>query len=250
MAIGDPDFALEKLREFLKMLDEDAQALESGESPPSSAQRILLQPLIEKIAREVDPGSAGSLGETWNTRALRWELNGAINTTIRLVGILKNRDIEERIFGPIGPTLAASGFHPWVWDAVANLWGDGHYEPAVHEAAKAVELHTQLKVGRRDLSGKKLYSTAFAKDGPIPGGARLRFRHIDGSERPDAWTSAHEGAQHLGMGCAQGIRNPQAHPSENISEQEALEQLAALSVLARWVDECEAVGVDDDAAGE
>ena len=33
-----------------------------------------------------------------------------------------------------------------------------------------------------------------------------RFRHIDGSERPDAWTSAHEGAQHLGMGCAQGIR--------------------------------------------
>ena len=44
--------------------------------------------------------------------------------------------------------------------------------------------------------------------------------------------------------------HPQAHPSDGISEQEALEQLAALSVLARWVDECEAVGVDDDAAGE
>jgi hypothetical protein len=52
------------------------------------------------------------------------------------------------------------------------------------------------------------------------------------------------------MGCAQGIRNPQAHPSEDITEQEALEQLAALSVLARWVDQCKAVGVDDDAAGE
>ncbi len=44
---------------------------------------------------------------------------------------------------------------------------------------------------------------------------------------------------YLGMGCAQGIRKPQAHPSDDISEQEALEQLAALSVLARWVDACE-----------
>ena len=39
--------------------------------------------------------------------------------------------------------------------------------------------------------------------------------------------------------CAQGIRNPQAHPADDITEQEALEQPAALSVLARWVDACE-----------
>ena len=70
---------------------------------------------------------------------------------------------------------------------------------------------------------------------------RLRFLRIDRNERPDDWTSAHEGAMHLGMGCAQGIRNPQAHPSDDITEQEALEQLAALSVLARWVDACEPV---------
>ncbi len=46
---------------------------------------------------------------------------------------------------------------------------------------------------------------------------------------------------HVGMGCAQGIRNPQAHPSPDITEEEALEQLAALSVLARWVDACDVV---------
>ena len=57
-------------------------------------------------------------------------------------------------------------------------------------------------------------------------------------------------ARNLGMGCAQGIRNPQAHPSPDITEQEALEQVAALSVLARWVDECDVVGVADGAAGE
>ena len=55
---------------------------------------------------------------------------------------------------------------------------------------------------------------------------------------------------HLGMGCAQGIGNRRAHASDDITEQEALEQLAALSVLARWVDECKMVSVDDDAAGE
>ena len=48
----------------------------------------------------------------------------------------------------------------------------------------------------------------------------------------------------------EGIRNPQAHPSPDITEQEALVQLAALSVLARWVDEWKPVGVDDDATGE
>ena len=56
-------------------------------------------------------------------------------------------------------------------------------------------------------------------------------------------------AQHLGMDCVQGIRNPQAHPSDDLSKPDALEQLAALSVLARWVNECDVDRVDDDAAG-
>ena len=95
-----------------------------------------------------------------------------------------------------------------------------------------------------------LYGQAFSTKDPSPGEKRLRFPDINRTEEPKRWTSAHEGARNLGMGCAQGIRNPQAHPSPDITEQEALEQLAALSVLARWVDECEPVGVDDDAAGE
>ena len=44
--------------------------------------------------------------------------------------------------------------------------------------------------------------------------------------------------------------HPLAHPSDDITEQEALEQLAALSVLARRVNACEVVSVADDAAGE
>jgi hypothetical protein len=43
----------------------------------------------------------------------------------------------------------------------------------------------------------------------------------------------------LGAGCFEGIRNPAAHEDGLcLPEQMALEQFAAFSVLARWIDEC------------
>jgi hypothetical protein len=46
----------------------------------------------------------------------------------------------------------------------------------------------------------------------------------------------------FGAGCFQAIRNPPGHlPNEEheLSEQEAVEQLAALSPLARWIEKAE-----------
>lgn len=43
----------------------------------------------------------------------------------------------------------------------------------------------------------------------------------------------------FGAGCFTGIRNPAVHDNGlKLTEQVALEQLAAFSVLARWIDEC------------
>jgi hypothetical protein len=43
----------------------------------------------------------------------------------------------------------------------------------------------------------------------------------------------------LGTGCFEGLRNPAAYEHElRLPEQIALEQLAAFSLLARWIDEC------------
>ena len=53
---------------------------------------------------------------------------------------------------------------------------------------------------------------------------------------------------HFGRGCAQGIRNLNAHGTGELPKQEALEYLAALSVLARWVEACEVVSVPDGAS--
>ncbi len=239
MGITDPEAALEKLREFR---DLQGQANRHGWSDVSRDLEGAinhLMPVVKEIARALDKAEVVALSS---------EPFEAVDATTRLIGRLERQEDFRQIFGPTGPTMAARQLHSWVWDAVATLWDDGHYEPAVHEAAKAVELRTQLKTDRRDLDGKDLYSKAFSLDAPQPGAPRLRFPDIHRAEQPRRWTSAHEGAMFLGMGCAQGIRNPQAHPSDGITEQEALEQLAALSVLARWVDRCQPVSGADGAA--
>ena len=49
-----------------------------------------------------------------------------------------------------------------------------------------------------------------------------------------------QGAMAFGAGCFQAIRNPVGHlPNEEheLTEQEALERLAAFSLLARWIQE-------------
>ena len=159
-----------------------------------------------------------------------------------LVGVLRHARVSEQILGPSGPALAAEGLHPWVWHAAVNLWDGGHYKQAVNAAAAVVEKQTQVRLNREDISGTKLYTEAFALDAKT-GDRRLRFGHLTemtaSGNRTEAWKSAHEGAMNFGRGCAQGIRNMNAHGTGDLPEQEALEYLAALSVLARWVETAE-----------
>lgn len=58
---------------------------------------------------------------------------------------------------------------------------------------------------------------------------RRRRRHLP---------QVHRGAAAFAEGCHAGIRNPNRHEDglPELPEHEALEQLAALSVPARWVD--------------
>ncbi|MFF8919054.1 TIGR02391 family protein [Streptomyces sp. NPDC015032] len=52
------------------------------------------------------------------------------------------------------------------------------------------------------------------------------------------WRSQHEGAAAFARGVYVAIRNPIAHElGDELKEHEALEQLAAFSLLARWVDD-------------
>ena len=267
MAIADPAQALEVLNEFIGLLDEHRQCSDRIDTLADMWEEAMgnrnatvdalrekrdsvnakiwhRAPLVEDIAERVVP--------SFDIESFRedrgggfWPWRSGLASAHRLVGVLERTAEEEAILGPGGPQLAAGGMHKWVWNAAANLWDDEHYREAVNAAAAAVEQRTQLKLDRGDLNGADLYTQAFKVDKPgvQPDGRRLRFGNIEertsNGERTKNWASAHEGAMHFGRGCAQGIRNLSVHGTDELSEQEALEHLAALSVLARWIDEAE-----------
>lgn len=153
-----------------------------------------------------------------------------------LAALRRHDELREKL-GDDAPLISAARLHPWAWDGARSLWQSGHYRSAVEDGAKKVNAETQNKVGRRDVSETDLFKQAFSLDAATTGKARLRRRKPDGS---DTYKSMQRGAWALAEGIYAGIRNPFNHEDpKDIDEQTGLEYLAALSVLARWVDEAE-----------
>lgn len=145
----------------------------------------------------------------------------------------RDQELRERL-GENAPELSAAQLHPWIWSGAASLWSSGHYAEAVRASATKLNAETQNKVGRRDVSESDLFNQAFSTDAPKPAKTRLRRMKDDGS---DTYKSVQRGAMALAEGIFAGIRNPLSHEADQeLTEQEGLEYLAALSVLARWVD--------------
>jgi hypothetical protein len=104
----------------------------------------------------------------------------------------------------------------------------------VRAASVKLNAETQNKLGARDLSETALFQIAFSADEPTPTRPRLRPPEDDGGKTA---LSIRRGIMAFAEGCFAGIRNPTSHDlQEELPEHEALEQLAAFSVLARWVD--------------
>jgi hypothetical protein len=185
--------------------------------------------VVEKILDRVLP--------RWRTeielrKTNRWTQHR--EAAIRAREELVRQDEIRLNLGDDAPEISAADLHHWVWSGAASLWQSGHFRSAVEDAAKKVNAETQNKVGRRDLSETKLFQEAFSEKPGETDRPRLRRMAPDGS---DTYKSVQRGAMALAEGIYAGIRNPFNHEiPEDIDEQVALEYLAALSVLARWVD--------------
>jgi hypothetical protein len=134
------------------------------------------------------------------------------------------------------PAPALDELHPMVWVAAQPQWKARHLHDAVMAASKAVNAMLEAKVGRSDVSEVKLVTEAFSEKPPAAGARRLRFPDIEGEQTRASVTA---GVLSFGVGCFKAIRNPLGHlpdDQHDITEQEALEQLAAWSMLARWID--------------
>lgn len=186
--------------------------------------------VVEKILDRVIQGWRTEIQPSSINRWTRHR-EAAIRTKEEL---LRREEVRTNL-GDDAPQISASSLHPWVWSGAESLWQSGHYRSAVEDAAKKVNAETQNKVGRRDVSETKLFQEAFSTDASVPGKSRLRRMTDDGS---DTYRSMQRGAMALAEGIFVGIRNPFGHATpQEIDEQTALEYLASLSVLARWVDD-------------
>lgn len=144
----------------------------------------------------------------------------------------RQAEVAEKL-GDDAPTISAGALHPWVWESARSLWQSGHFREAVRAASVKVNAEMQNRVGRRNISETDLFKQALSDDAPVPGKARLRPAGDDDGKTAK---SVRRGVAAFAEGCYAAIRNPASHEEGEVSEQVALEQLAAFSVLARWVD--------------
>lgn len=238
----DDQRAAEVLDQFISSIDQHDR-LSSSRTGPSAPLRSLgdqiqaRAPLIEIIADHLEPGTNHQVVEEGYPRG--W--SAARRLCVRLKGILLDAEERARIVGPSGPQLAASRLHAWVWEPAAKLWDNGHRREAIQAAGLRLDSELQNKVGPTRRSGADLVRSAFSPDPPGKNEPRLRLRQYPAGT--PTWTSAHEGAMQYGAGCFMAVRNIATHWPEQPEEQFALEQLAALSVLARWIDTAEVESV-------
>lgn len=187
--------------------------------------------IIEKILDRVIPNWRTEIsGKMANNRWARHR-EAAIRAREELI---RKQEVDENL-GENAPELSATELHPWIWEGAKSLWQSDHYREAVGGAIRKLNAETQNKVDRRDVSETDLFKQSFSMDEPKVGKSRLRRMKDDGS---DTYKSVQRGAMALAEGVFAGIRSPLSHEvDQELSEQEALEYLAALSVLARWVDQ-------------
>jgi hypothetical protein len=91
---------------------------------------------------------------------------------------------------------------------------------------------------RNDVSSTSLWRETFSDRAPQMGKPRLRWPGDPADQDVITMTS---GLLSFAPGVQMTIRNSAAHGLGELDEQVALEQLATLSLLARWVDECDLI---------
>lgn len=168
-----------------------------------------------------------------STTREKWALHH--EASLRARENLRRQEEIRKNLGDDAPELSAAKLHSWIWDGASSLWRSGHYREAVEGAIRKLNAETQNKLGRRDVSETDLFNQAFSEQAPAAGKPRLYRMKNDGSS---TFKSVQRGARMFAEGVFAGIRNPLAHEADQeMPEQQALEYLAVLSVLARWVDE-------------
>lgn len=236
--LHDPSEALKSIEKF-RQLNVDAETADKNRNETArselSVQITRLKPLIQGIMKQIDPDT--------NTNKLdpdtpsvfpssrNYYYSEPINQCDRLIGIIQTDSKLQQIIGRQEPFLSSSGLCEDIKNAAASYWSDKHYTEAVRQAYLELERKAQKLLGGEEY-GSKLWEQCFSKSG------KLTISEGDASTETTK-ESMRKGLQSLGQSAAWLIRNPISHtPTKkgDIPEEEALEYLAVLSCLSRWLD--------------
>ncbi|GAB3334584.1 TIGR02391 family protein [Micromonospora halotolerans] len=194
------------------------------------------EPIIQRILNAVQPG----LGKQQLIRRGAYGLytSKGRDAAKYALGYLKRRaEVEANLRSP-APRMSADRLHPWVWQAARTLWETKHYREAVQAASTSLNAHLQELTGRRDVFDSDLITQCFSASDPEPGKPRLRW---PGEPTDAEYKAMQSGLRALGQGAFMTIRNRATHDLEELGEHEALERLATLSLLCRWIERCSLV---------
>lgn len=239
MARLDTEWAIAEIDKFLRVTDQVVPSSRGGVafigtvmrgSHTEAAERAHV---VEKILDRVLPSWSKSRPERDGKYA--WLRDQASRAKAALQ---RETELAEKL-GDDAPDMDAANLHPWAWENGSSYWNTGHFHQAVMQAAIRINAETQAKLGRMDVSETALFNEAFSLSAPKPGVPRLRLADESGGK---TYGNLHRGARAFAEGLYAAIRNPGMHvPQESAGgeEQLALEQLAAFSLLARWVDEAD-----------
>ncbi|MEU8523952.1 TIGR02391 family protein [Streptomyces sp. NPDC048577] len=140
--------------------------------------------------------------------------------------------LTDKAEAELPPTTGVEAMHPTIWGAARKLWLDGHFRLAVQSAAETLTSQLKTRTGLANMDATNVYERVFNSRNPVltwPG---------DPGDR--TVSSMQNGLSKYAPGLNMAVRNTATHvTSDEMTAQQALERLAALSLLAHWIDECE-----------
>jgi hypothetical protein len=146
------------------------------------------------------------------------------------------------------PAFSPAQLHPVVWSASAVHWTVHQYRVAVREAAEGLTIHWKNKLEREDVDDTVFWQQTLSAGPPTPERPKLVWIGADDSKTTKSMRGGIEPLAKALTGLATGlnltVRNVATHTRDELSEQEAMERLAAYSYLARLLDACEVRRVD------
>ncbi len=141
------------------------------------------------------------------------------------------------------PAFAPAQLHPVIWSSAAPHWTAHQRRVAVREAAEGLTIHWKERLERHDVDDTVFWQQSLSPGNPEPGKPKIAWpgdsddktiKSVRGGLEPLA-----KALNALATGLNLTVRNVATHSRSELSEQDAMERLAAYSYLARLLDECE-----------